>query len=231
MHGNNILNIISRCIYLDEVENIINAFSDKVIFLKDIDSIYRDSNPYYAKKYGFQSIEELIGLSDLNLNPKHGKLYLEDDQVVIKTLQPKNIYNPAHYTDLGDIFVEGYLAPVLNRNKSIAGIVGVLDVREHLFSGSFLSVLNYLQHNNIASYLKQKEFIVHPYSITLSKNELVCYFYFSSLNWSSKQIGQLLYLSPRTVEKYIERVREKKMDLPDKLFITSIQNLILQHLS
>lgn len=231
MRDNSIINFASQAIYLDEFDNIIETYPEKIIFLKDTDSTYRNSNTNYAQHYGLETIDELIGLSDLNLNPRHDKLYLNDDQLVIKTRQPKNIYNPAHYPALGDIFVEGYLAPVLNRNNRIAGIVGVLDIRNNVFGGSFLSVLNFLQRNNIAHYLKQKQFIVQPYNILLSKNELVCYFYFSLLNFTSKQIAELLHLSPRTVEKYIERVREKKIDLPEQVFVNSIQNLVLHHLS
>lgn len=220
-----------HALYWDEVDNFIGSFPDKAIFLKDQDSIYLNSNLYYAQKYGFESTEELIGLSDKHLNPQLSSLYLRDDQSVIKTLQPKNIYNPAFYPMLGQVFVEGQLVPVLNRNNSIAGLVGILDVRKTILEGSFLSVLNYLQQHNIANYLSQKSFALDSCNLIMSKNELVCYFYSVSLNFSSKQIGELMSLSPRTVEKYLERVREKNTLLPEKMLVDLIQNLILQNLS
>ncbi|WP_367607660.1 helix-turn-helix transcriptional regulator [Legionella sp. W05-934-2] len=218
-------------IKIDEVDNLINSCPQKIIFLKDKNSRYIIGNELYAQKYGFRTVDEFKGLTDKDLNPRHNRLYLNDDQAVVKTLRPKNIYNPAYYPIHGDVFVEGNIAPVVNNNEEVVGLLGMIEIKEHLLAGSFLSVLRFICDNNLGKYLRQNQYEINSLQIRISKNELVCYFYSQLLNLSTKQVSQLVNLSPRTVEKYIERVRDKRAELPVHVFNELIQQLILDNLS
>lgn len=218
-------------IHSQDIQELISKYSEKAVFWKDIHSNYIACNRFYAQKCGFSDLNEIVGLNDLVINPQFKELYLHDDQSVIFSKSPKHLYNPAFYPCDGKVFVEGILSPVFDNHERISGVLGILEVKANVLSGSFISVLNFIRNNNVADFLKENRyFIDQERLVSLSKNELACYFYAEFLNLSSKQISSLMSLSPRTVEKYLERAREKKIPFSTHCFNNRIQELILQSL-
>ncbi len=223
--------MMTHRIHRQDINELIGKFSEKAVFWKDVNSNYIACNRFYAQKCGFQDLNEMVGLNDFIINPQYKELYLKDDQSVISSQSPKHLYNPAFYPCDGKVFVEGTLSPVFDNHERISGVVGILEVKANVLSGSFISVLNFIENNNIANFLKEDKYLVDQERlILLSKNELVCYFYAEFLHLSAKQISCLMSLSPRTVEKYLERAREKKILLSTNYFNNRIEELILQSL-
>lgn len=118
------------------IENL-NDFLQRVldtvpvrIFWKDLDSKFLGANRLFLKDCNLKSMDELVGKTDYDMHwsKNESKLYIEDDQEVIKSKKPKLLIEETQTTKDGqEMVLMTSKVPLLDKDKNIIGILGVYD--------------------------------------------------------------------------------------------------------
>lgn len=103
------------------------------IFFKDLKSRYLMINTKTAQAFGVPK-EEIIGKNDYEVmrNRQEAKKNIEDDQVVFKTRQVKEITKPVTAEDGNEHWFQAVKVPQFDNNGNIVGLVGIArDITKH----------------------------------------------------------------------------------------------------
>lgn len=191
------------------VENFITRTSAHA-YWKDLKGNYVGCNPLMLQANGMQSEHELIGKTDLELfGQKHAPVLMKNDREVcqrdksntyIELAQEYNNYAESHR-------YLSYKAPIRSQHGKMMGIFGLsflLNGEDSLFTA--LSEISSLINPGIfENLLKQTS---NRVPTCLSKQQTEC-LYFLVKGMSCKQIANMLGLSHRTVERYLDTVKLK----------------------
>ncbi len=118
--------------YLQVLEGVLNSINVRV-FWKDRNLNYLGCNQYFAKDAGFNSVAEVIGKSDFDMEWKaQAELYQSDDSIIIKKGIPKlNIEEPQSAKDGKTITLLTNKIPLLTGQGEINGVIGsYLDITQ-----------------------------------------------------------------------------------------------------
>ncbi len=204
----------------------VNAF-----FLSRQDSIICDANEKMAETCGFISSNLARGQSVRKVAAKGTEeavqnILLHDEQVI--------------RTGNSEIFEEGYLrhdgieliaisikAPWYNHTNKICGVFGLSILMNELSTMTLSNVLSIMLKNKLFAHIYNEDHIIKATSGRDIQNH---YFSFRETQCakliirgkSTKQIAQILKLSPRTIEHYIVNMKNKmnvksKSELIDKI--------------
>lgn len=177
--------------------------SAQFVSQKNLESQLTDCNELFLRYVGHKSLSNVEGLTDYDLPwAAYADIYHQHE---IDTINGK-VYSLISFAC--DSHGRQFLAlqikvPALNSQKQIVGVNCY--VREVINSG--ISSLIYQQ----AKLDKNNElfYVGNPFEkFNLSKREEEC-LYFLIRGKSSKEIGRILNLSPRTVEHYIDNIKGK----------------------
>jgi PAS domain S-box-containing protein len=96
------------------------------VFWKDRGLIYLGCNTAFAKDFGRDSSQEIIGMSDLELHrPKLAKMYRADDRQVIESGIPKLAYiEPQNRPDGTALWIRTSKIPLRDLDGNIIGVLG-----------------------------------------------------------------------------------------------------------
>ncbi len=73
----------------DALRQLFEGLPDIYLFAKDLDGKFTFSNHIFAEKCGFRKAEELLGLTDFDVFPRHlAEKYVRDDALVMRTGKP-----------------------------------------------------------------------------------------------------------------------------------------------
>lgn len=183
------------------------------IIWKDMDSIYLKTNTNAARLLGFRCSDDLIGLTDYDLRCEaadYAEAFITED---------KNITNKALAETTTILYIHGYSdnkIKTLIGNKAIfydelsnpIGIVcQLIEIAHHILKNLFFS--SSLYPINRSKTYRGSYYLNSPYpEINLSKQQALCLFYVLR-GKTNKVIAQILKLSPRTVEAYLDNIKHK----------------------
>ncbi len=211
--------------------------SKSLLFWKDSQSKFLGCNKKFATLGGVVGPRVMIGKYDYELawREDSGK-YRKDDQEVFEFSKPKlNIEESMHYGDGSQKIILTSKFKIYSSNRRKFGLIGIAsDITEHkilerkllemsgkrvfpgesisekLFSVPIIEEINRL--HKISEYLrgerKKYTFICKNKEIMLSARQLQCVVLILQ-GKTNKQIGKLLRLSPRTIEYYLNLIKEK----------------------
>lgn len=160
------------------------------IFWKDTNSIFLGCNDPFAEVAGLNSTREIIGKTDFDLawGETHADLYRQGDCEVLSGISKNGIVESQLQSNgkISNIVITK--VPLLDRHNQTIGILG-----------------NYVE---LRCAEEHGEFRVNNLNIALTKKQSEC-LYFLAKGLSTKQIGNEMDISTRTVESHIELLKKK----------------------
>jgi DNA-binding CsgD family transcriptional regulator len=180
------------------------------LFWKDRNSMYIEGNRTATKLFGFDCPEKIIGKYDCDLPcdiANYADVFITiDNRVMREDKQCRMIEVYPLIDKVRALFVSK--APLKDADNSIMGVsccAMLLESYEFLKLVSGLSQQDqYYTSLNFGSYVLEST--QSQFSLTTRESEVLFYFLRRK---TAKQIAQLLKLSPRTVEDYIDHIKLK----------------------
>ncbi len=174
------------------------------VYWKDRKGVILGCNDNQAKSIGFKKDDDVIGKTDFELCWKREAIiYQQHDQEVMQTKKSKVTQEPIRLIDDSTGTALSHKIPQYSYSEEIAGIFGfstILTLEKNILK-SVISRANIKQKilsSNIGVSSDPK----------LAKREQECVYHLVR-GLTAKQIAKELHLSPRTVEFYLERVKNK----------------------
>lgn len=108
----------------NKLKALLNALSD-VVFFKNLNSIYIDCNELFCLSVK-KSRKEIIGATDYELFEHDiAKNFIKNDRYIFETQKPYETEQWIAYPGRGKVLMETLKMPVYDKNKQIAGILGI----------------------------------------------------------------------------------------------------------
>lgn len=211
---------------LDEIANLSNLEQDKFdnetfsFFAKDLEGKFIYLNSFVTKICGVSKKEDLIGLTDFDLDfypAKATELVVENDHFVIAKDKSQLFIERANTFDGNQFLAITRKKPLRSIHNKIVGTVGV---------AYFIYENNvHLGHRQMLDDISNAVFIGandhYSYGLTHRQKQIITYLL---KGLSLKQIALKLHLSPRTVEHHIETIKDKmkvstRTDIVDKTLL------------
>jgi DNA-binding CsgD family transcriptional regulator len=172
---------------------------------------WKDSNLHYlgcnrklANAFGFKHPEQIIGLMDNDLGENSEDVlafYLNGDQLALKGKTVQMIHSIGAHDPSQSFLLEK--KPLFDSNDKIVGtIFQCHELKENLIS----ALQNHDKKNALLSSHYKVGLSENP--LDLSARELECIFCILR-GMTAKQIAEILNLSKRTIEFYLENVKNK----------------------
>ncbi|MFI5406378.1 MAG: LuxR C-terminal-related transcriptional regulator [Nitrososphaerales archaeon] len=180
--------------------------------INDMESRVIYSNNRTAKIFGFPSEESLIGITAFDLRcpaVECAAAFVQQDSIVRKTGKALTLLDIHGYTDGTKIFLTKKTPYIVNEKIS-GSICYATEINTHSLSQICAALIQsdkkYFTHRNN----NERSYIIgmNPNEKQLSERETECVFYLLR-GMTSKQIGNAIGLSRRTVEAYIENIKIK----------------------
>lgn len=183
-----------------------------LFFVKDANSCYISASSGSAQIFGFSDVEQVVGIRDYNLRCKASEAangFIAEDQQVVSTGKSMVTLNVCCYSDDKWMLLLGQKKPVIDKNGDASGVFFQgIDITD-------LSVLKYCMQLNERSLgvgsAKSTSYILnaeHCPLRQLSARQQECLFWLVR-GKTFREIAVLLGLSLRTVEAYIECIKNK----------------------
>jgi DNA-binding CsgD family transcriptional regulator len=179
------------------------------VFWKDTDGVYQGYNDYGAATLGYRSGQEIVGKSDLDIFPKEFALvYQSNDSNVIASKTPVFASEEGELKNHFPVIFHSYKIPLYAEHKKIVGVLGLSFTTPAYKQGNVVVPIDNFSSAELASKLNSHPPQPRPNQAILSDREKACMYHLSQ-GLTLKEIARQLNLSPRTIETYIERVKEK----------------------
>ncbi len=160
------------------------------IFWKDLHSVFLGCNHHFARAAGLNSPDEIIDKTDFELiwGDSHAEYYQQSDQEVLAGLHKHNLVETQSRDNNQIVNILITKVPLLDTNGQIIGVIGSYsDLIDVNYSGTPKS-----KQNNIALSPKQADCLAYV-----------------AMGMTAKQIAEVMNLSTRTVQHYIENIKVK----------------------
>jgi len=206
-------------------------------YWKDREGKYLGANEVFARSADLSSAQDAIGNTDLDLiwgEQEALNMQQNDSKVFRSGKSAITIESATSYADRKLRYYLNYKTSLLSKTGKSIGVFGtcyILDgtqaTSNDIEKAGFSSDLVML--NNLQSQADDTNY-------NLTQRQLDCLYYLTK-GFSIKQIGKVLFLSPRTVEHYFETIKEKlkcetRVELIEKGFkMQNIRYRLLQSLS
>ncbi len=164
-------------------------------FQKDLQGRYINCNDRTAISAGFNSKNDLIGLTDLEnkfIQKKCVENFKRNDQQVIATQETSFFTEPVSFTNKLKVVALSQKAPLIHENKIIGSFGFSFVIKKNDIADLFSILLNFSM----------------PADFNLTRRELSVIQHLIK-NRTAKQIAQLLKISARTAEQHIENIKNK----------------------
>lgn len=191
-----------------DLKMLSRLFPKSLLWKKDINSIYLESNSLCASMFGYKRPEEVVGVRDEDIPCKISELaeiFQKHDREVISTGRSKRVLEVLQTANnVWKIFLVTK-NPLLDQDRQIVGTSAYsIDITK-----PFIALNRGFTNIPINNHF-QSSYIVDNYfgESELSPRQSVCLFYLLH-GKTIKQIGKLLNISPRTVETHLEKLKLK----------------------
>jgi DNA-binding CsgD family transcriptional regulator len=186
---------------------------DVYLWKKDLNSRYIELNVACADLFGINPKKDISGLADDEIPcpiSEFAEVFRSQDKQVIDTGNPIKILEVHQCANEKTRVMLNTKSPLRGINNE--GIIGTfaycMDITNYL--GSFCNFLMQVQFN-----ANEKGLITGSYPLHQSENhsflterEMECLFYLLR-GKTNKEVAKQLHLSPRTVEQYVEQLKNK----------------------
>lgn len=157
-------------------------------FIKNNEGKYLNANQAYLNAIGLNNLNDLLGLNDYDLcwNRKDTmQNYLHDKKVMASRTEEVFIeYGTTR--DGSRICAKSYKYPLSLHSKKILGVIGTCIILPNVISNN----------KNLTS------------NLSLTQRQLDCLLFLVK-GFTMKQIAKKLSLSPKTIENYLENIKNK----------------------
>lgn len=190
------------------IRNMIDHYPG-LVFMKDKESRFIDANRSFIKSAGFKNIEQMRSLSDYEMPWRNlAKEYIKDDQTVMTagcllSIEPFKHCNGHHQV----LFTQK--SRFIDAQTQIEGIVGFATVMEwnNIKAMIPMNIDKDLSPIKISDRLF--DMLIEKFSPqALTKREAEVFFYLLH-GLSCREIANQINLSMRTVEDYVEKLKDK----------------------
>lgn len=185
--------------------------------IKDLNSIYAYGNDKLAKLVGFKKRQELEGISDHDLKcdaAQRADEFQKADSEVMKNNSPRRMICIDKYADNNMHALLAIMQPLVNSNQRVIGIatmgieLGISTQEGGLILPNLFHQLTSYDNKHIRFNNNKKTFTVANQIEELSKRETQCLFYILR-GKMYKEIADIIHVSTRTVESYVESIKVK----------------------
>lgn len=176
------------------------------VYWKDERGFYLGCNDNMAENLGLKNRHEIVGMSDYDtIVPRDSALmYQQQDIEVIQCREAKQYLDYATYSQGKQLAFQTLKMPIFNGYNKLVAVLGVSNLINSMVPQVNLDVLGLGGNTQISTPLKQEGQIFK----SLSAREQQCLYHICR-GYSAAAISEKLSLSKRTVEDYIERVKNK----------------------
>lgn len=198
------------------LEQLSQQFPGVLMWKKNHDSVYMDSNTICASLFGLKNPEQMHGLRDEHLPCKLSEsaeiFQQEDANVMLRQKSHRFLEIVQCVDDQWKAFIVTK-NPLYNAENQLVGTFAFsIDATESLlhFCGSVLTSET-TQQATSRQPLKQQSYILDNdyHDLKLSPKQAECLFYLIR-GKTAKEIAIMMgHISPRTVEAHIERIKQK----------------------
>lgn len=208
-----------------------------LIWKKNRDSVYTEVNELCASVFGYNKPEQMVSVTDYDVPCKLSEsadvFRSHDCQVMTEDKSIKLLEISCCANDDWKIFITTKSPLKNNNNEMIGTIAHALEVTT-IFKKmpSLMSML----YNTDDNKLRRNTFTLTNKSsiVAFSKQQTECIFHLLR-GKTSKQIAKLMRLAPKTVEHYIDNIKNKtnchsKNELIDHLISLGYFNLVPEHI-
>lgn len=217
-------------------DHILNTYDVPGVLLwkKDMNSVYSAINPTFTHLMGFKKPENVIGIKDENIPcglSKFADIFLSHDQHVIKTGLPLRLLEiQPCVNNVWKVFSVSKL-PLYNNKGQISGTMAHANDVTDIFANmsELLSMIQSIDNKN--TFYQNSYYIDNmPNQIELTDRQSECLF-FLIRGKTAKEISELLKLSIRTIEHYIDHIKVKyecksKSELIEKCISKGLLSMI-----
>ncbi|PHQ78487.1 MAG: hypothetical protein COB66_08825 [Coxiella sp. (in: Bacteria)] len=216
------------------VEEIISQLPGAFIY-KDLDLKYCAANLLIAKSFGFKSVDDMLGLNSYDIQCEvvnSAEDFIRHDRKILADMIPIKTLDIHRFSD-GQIKI--FLGERRLTNDKNGVVNGVLYQASEIDQGSLMQLgvsLGKINERYFTTADKKKgyRFTIENTFYTLTKRELQLLF-FIVRGKTAKEISKIMKISCRTVEGYIENIKNKmkcttKNSLIEKSICNGFLNII-----
>jgi DNA-binding CsgD family transcriptional regulator len=198
---------------LNNIESMIRQMPGFVA-LKTVDSTYAAANDLCAQLAGYKNVESYLGTSDYDWKCEAVEIADDiraQDKLVLETQNTWQSFNILKFSNNSLTY---YLSTKSLLRDTEGKILGILFIGTILTDATLLKILTPFTQNNPLEAHKKIQCSVYPIiknhqdELKLSRRQLECLFYLLR-GKSAKEIGLILDLSSRTIEMYLEHIKDK----------------------
>jgi DNA-binding CsgD family transcriptional regulator len=207
---NNLTLANNLSVLYNHIDSLVET-STGTVYWKDKNSVYLGINKEFLTTANTDSMEKVIGRSDLDMiwQQQAASLVKNDQEVMVTGATKVMIEHVASATKPTNYYCS-HKTPLCGRNGNIIGVIGVsyaLDDIDSIYAAlnDITALFNpsvTLQVNKLAA------MFADSLNFKLSKRQVDCLFYLVK-GKTMKQIASILGLSYKTVEHYLETVKNK----------------------
>lgn len=203
-----------RRLYNIDVDAMLNLPGKVHVYWKDTKGRYLGSNALMLDQLGLTSIEEIKGKKDCDLAwRKVANIYSKNDKLVIQQAQSLQCYEFMEIDNQPRVNLLTIKSPLIDNNENVVGVFGISYYLTGLFPEK-ISMFTHLGGNELQLKKSYKQKIANLFlhkkvagmNLTLRQTECL---YHLVRGLSAKQIAKQLAISNRTVEYYLELIKNK----------------------
>lgn len=202
-------NIPNLSILHSHIECLLTTTSASV-YWKDKNGLYLGVNHQFLQTSNMQSCNDAIGKTDRDLLwSEQAHAMMNHDQEIIYTRQTKTYLESARSPKNGIISYLSYKTPLRSRNGKTIGVFGLsFAVHDENSIANALNETAIQINKQMNSGKPDSHLIFNNASNQLSKQQINCLYYLVR-GFTIKQIAAQLDLSNRTVEHYLNNIKNK----------------------
>lgn len=175
------------------------------VYVKDERGYYVACNDHMAEDLGLRNRQDIAGLADQDtiVADYCAVAFQMQDRLILEQRVCKTFYNDAIYN--GERQFYSTIKKPFSYKGSFNNVLGISSIiNEQIYD----SVLSFNNSNASARSKRIKQHCHRPNFSSLSRREAECYFYLLR-GYSASEVAVLQNISKRTVEDYIQRLKNK----------------------
>ncbi|MBA2649585.1 MAG: helix-turn-helix transcriptional regulator [Legionella sp.] len=204
---------MDKHVFQIDIENLLWLAGQWGAFWKDCNSHYMGCNDIAAEKAQLKSRQDIVERTDFDLETlslTEANQIRQGDKLVINTQKPHYFLYSATNSCNKSVFLT-FKGPLWNINKKIVGVYGIDTFIDLFDEKSYLPILE-KAGIPINDFKNLKSTIISQDSFKKNKNltsrQYDCLYYLAR-GMTIKEIALQLKLSARTVEHYLEAIKDK----------------------
>lgn len=208
-----------------DVESFL-ALTSCHVYWKDLDGTILGCNELQATNYGAKKSIDLLGKTDFDMQSKNiADTIIRNDQEVMRTGCKTILETVKLFNGQMQVFLS-HKMPLCDLDGNVIGVFGQSFLLDQ--QNSFTENRGFFVNKLISSIVEFENGRLNVDGITLAKRETECLYYLVR-GMSAKQIANQLTLSYRTVEYYLEQLKNKlncysRSDLIEKAIMAGFAN-------